>query len=86
MRKIKNNLALVALMGILTLGSCAGIGPVLLGEAIDDMVVDVIPGDAEPELNFPFVGDLHEIDWSWYFLMPWTWFSSEDEAASESEQ
>ena len=69
---------MVSLMaGILSLGSCAGIGPIVLGEATDDMVVDIIPGDAEPQFNMPWFGDLHTHEWSWAdfnIVLPWAWF------------
>jgi len=39
-------------------------------------VVDIIPGDAKPEFNFPFVGDLHDPGLSFMdVFLPWTWFN-----------
>ena len=75
MRKIAIVLAFISMM---SLGSCMA-GPIMLGEAVDDMVVDVIPGDAPPEFNLPFLGDLHEVDWGWNMLLPWTWFGEDEE-------
>jgi len=70
MRKFGIMLAFVSMM---SLCSCMA-GPILAVEAVDDMVVDVVPGDAEPQFWFPVVGDLHEVDWRWELLWPWTWF------------
>ena len=74
MRKLTIVLAFISMM---SLGSCMA-GPMLAVEAIDDMVVDVVPerdGSSEtPEFNFPFVGDLHKVDWEWQMIFPWTWF------------
>ena len=74
MRRLAIVLAFISMM---SLGSCMG-GPLMLGEAIDDMVVDVIPerdGSSEtPEFYLPFVGDLHKVEWEWQMLFPWTWF------------
>ena len=71
----RSMLVTMTLVGIMSLGGCMGMGGVMLGEAVDDMVVDVIPGDAPPEFNVPFVGDLHDVDWAWGMLLPWTWFN-----------
>ena len=74
MRKFGIVLAFISMMGLC---SCMG-GPIMAVEAVDDMVVDVIPerdGSSEtPEFNLPFVGDLHKVDWEWQMLLPWTWF------------
>ena len=75
MRKIALVLAFISMM---SLGSCMA-GPIMLGEAIDDMVVDVIPGDAPPEFNLPFFGNLHADDFSWTVLLPWNWFGEGEE-------
>ena len=69
----------VALVVMLSLGGCMGFGPMLAVEAVDDMIVDVVPeadgSRGTPEFNLPFVGDLHEVDWSWGALFPWNWFN-----------
>ena len=74
MRRLAIVLAFISMM---SLGSCMG-GPLMLGEAIDDMVVDIVPeadgSRGTPEFNFPFVGDLHKVEWEWQMLFPWTWF------------
>ena len=74
MRKLGIALVLIASLG---LGSC-GLGPVMAGEAVDDMVYDVVPGDAAPEFVVPFVGDLHKVDWSWQMFFPWYWIDQGD--------
>ena len=78
MRKIAIVLAFISMM---SLGSCMA-GPIMLGEAVDDMVVDVIPGDAPPEFNLPgfdYVfgkgSDLHTADYAWDMFYPWLWFN-----------
>jgi len=71
MRKIATVLAFVSMFSL-----CGCMGLVPLGEAVDDMVVDFIPGDAKPEFNFPFVGDLHDPGLSFMdVFLPWTWFN-----------
>jgi hypothetical protein len=70
MRKFGFVLALVSMM---SLCSCMA-GPIMAVEAVDDMVVDVVPGDEYPRFVLPGVGNLHDVDWSWHMLLPWTWF------------
>jgi len=68
----------LAFVSMFSLCGCMGFGPMLAVEAVDDMVVDVVPeadgSRGTPEFNFPFVGDLHKVDWEWQMLLPWTWF------------
>lgn len=70
MRNLKITLVLMLMM---SLCSCM-VGPILAVEAVDDMIVDVVPGDKEPQFWFPVIGDLHEVNWRWELFLPWTWF------------
>ena len=74
---MRNIATVLAFVSMFSLCGCMGLVP--LGEAVDDMVVDVIPGDAPPEFNFPFVGDLHADDFSWTVFFPWNWFGEDEE-------
>ena len=75
MRKLATVMALVCMF---SLCGCMGLGPLMAIEAVDDMVVDVVPerdGSSEtPEFKVPFVGDLHKVEWTWQMFFPWTWF------------
>jgi len=85
---MKKFLIISLMFAMLSLGACAGLGPIVVVEAVDDMVVDIIPGDAAPQFNMPFLGDLHTHEWSWAdfnIVLPWTWFSVGPALADSSE-
>ena len=77
MRRLAVVLAFVSMFSL-----CGCMGLVPLGAAVDDMIVDIDPGDAPPEFNLPgfdFVfgkgSDLHTADYAWDMFYPWLWFN-----------